>query len=103
MLAIICTNEETLVDGQDIENGLEAEAANAYYEAAAEVLAKADCEVEVDSVFSNWHGGKFGNQAPMYGYQYCGRIAVDHPDLVDVAFEADDAGLAAMQNYSETP
>jgi len=54
-------------------------------------------EVDTDSTFRNWHGGRFSNQASLYGYQNFGQFVVCTGWTCEV--ESEDGGTETKTGY----
>lgn len=109
---IICGNAETICDGytDDRSSAWSEEIAAAYVEAAAEVIRRADGDVdyEVDSFFPHWHGGKhtiFRVAGKPWGYSAGGVVCHEEvcPQWVcDLCDAAEAAGVKAVEEYVAT-
>ena len=109
-LFTICGNDETLLAGFEIEEALQKDACIAAVDAATDLFEctsqpeSDDCfDVETDSNFQAWHGGKFdGSQYLGEHKQRCGFIVVSNGGKISDAVPQELINLAWSMNKALT-
>jgi hypothetical protein len=88
----ICGNVETLSDSidRDFDNSIRHEAAESIDAKDLATLA-GEAEFEISKDFKDWHGGRFAEQAKMYGNRVYGHVAYQRDDEQAAAEQIDNA------------
>ncbi len=94
----ICNNTETLINSvdSDLDYAIRQEAAESIEYRDLATLA-GDSEFQISTSFRDWHGGRFAEQATMYGYRVYGHVAYQRDDEQALVEKIDD-GLDVLLN-----
>lgn len=107
---IVCTNAETLLDSyEDPDKAFWAgELCEVHWEAVdsrlrtAAAAAGEEVSINAAGVFADWHGGRYSNQAGLYGWHCCGCVLIKQGSpawLMDAAWSAHEDGCKAIEEF----